>query len=433
MQILLIAHDYPPLESPQALRWHYLTRQLLAAGHELTVLCAALPGHPGDVRRTESGATVISVAPASLHSWAVRVGRRLRLVGSRSGGAGVSHPTSRNWRGTVNEWIKRGLGAAVFPDVRYAWLKPAERALRAWLQANRPDLVITSHEPAVSPMLWLRCRLQGVAWIADLGDPVLSAYTPRRWKRRSFALERDIHAHADALVVTNATTRDLLARRHGQNTHIEVIPQGFDATLPPQTPCQNAARPLTLLYTGRFYPFRDGRSLFEAVARTPGIVLEVATNSSASLLESYASRCPGSFRLLGELSHEQTLLAQRRSDVLVCLGNADPVQTPGKVYEYLGSQRPILYIRQAAGDPVGAWLEGELRRGWQCDSSVPAISAMLGELAARSQSRMLHAGLDLNADAAEEHSWQSRGKVLTMLCQEIVRAPGGSAEARSST
>src|SRR5690606_14207861 len=43
MRILLVAHEFPPIPSPQSLRWAYLVRELCRRGHEVSVLTVDSP------------------------------------------------------------------------------------------------------------------------------------------------------------------------------------------------------------------------------------------------------------------------------------------------------------------------------------------------------------------------------------------------------
>ncbi|GIX34498.1 MAG: hypothetical protein KatS3mg126_0277 [Lysobacteraceae bacterium] len=43
MRLLLIAYEFPPIEAAQALRWAYLSRELVHHGHEVHVLTVYLP------------------------------------------------------------------------------------------------------------------------------------------------------------------------------------------------------------------------------------------------------------------------------------------------------------------------------------------------------------------------------------------------------
>lgn len=420
MRILLIAHDYPPSESPQALRWRYLVRELVGGGHDVTVLSAALPGASPFRGRGEHGEVIHAVAPVGFYPWLLRTVRNLRARANVTVDGPAEGGASLNWRGRLHAAGNRAIALFRFPDGGAGWIGPAARVLRDMLAGARPDLVITSHEPCAGLVLWLSERPAGVKWVADLGDPVLSDYVPARWRRRAHRLEADMFRLADRVMVTNESTRDLLFRRHGTRAGVEVLPQGFDPAdcVPLQAGNADPSAPLRILYTGRFYAFRTGRALFEAVAATPGVVLEVATTGMTRLLSSFLKRHPQSFRLLGALSHQQTMAAQCARDVLVCIGNDNPVQTPGKVFEYLGSGRPILYLRQSASDPAGAWVE-RIGRGWQCANDARSVADSLRLLRERKVHGQLEQGLDLTIGAVASESWASRGSKLVSLCEDL--------------
>jgi hypothetical protein len=120
--------------------------------------------------------------------------------------------------------------------------------------------------------------------------------------------------------------------------------------------------------------------LLRAIADTPGVRLTVATiNPAPGLLEFAASR-PDSFRLLGFIGHLDALHLQRRCDVLVNIANADPVQVPGKVYEYLGATAPILHIGDNPGD-AAALLLSEFQAGcWSVAADQAKLASLLCDL-----------------------------------------------------
>src|SRR5690606_30219222 len=116
--------------------------------------------------------------------WIVGAANRRR---SRHGGGGSAAPaavdaTRLNWRGRLVDAAKRLAGLLLFPDVRAEWNPWARRELRRLLAEIKPDVVVTSHEPASTLPLGMYAQRLGFAWVADLGDPVCAAYTPRRWR-----------------------------------------------------------------------------------------------------------------------------------------------------------------------------------------------------------------------------------------------------------
>src|SRR5690606_6021948 len=126
---------------------------------------------------------------------------------------------------------------------------------------------------------------------------------------------------------------------------VHVVTQGFDAastdaSAPADAPFDDAR--LELLYTGSLYAFRRVDALLDALRMVPQARLGIAAVTVPEAILDAAKALPGQVRLLGFLPHRATLALQRRADVLVNLANDDPVQVPGKFYEYLGAARPIL-------------------------------------------------------------------------------------------
>lgn len=423
MRILLLAHDYPPIESPQGLRWGYLAHELCKLGHEVIVLCADTLGRAPPLPAWASGPEIMRIAPGGVVHGVLRAAARLRLrqrVSDRQTSEGLTGGFS--WRNHVVSGLLQVVGLLRFPDARRAWLRPARKVLREWLRNNRPDIVISSHEPAVSLMLGEECVRRGLPWVVDLGDPVLTDYIPRHWRWRALALEARVCRRADALITTNDATRDLLSFRHRiASEKIAVVSQGFDlaaaevGTRSVELPFMQ--RELHLLYAGRFYRFRSGKELFEAVLRTPGVVLDVVTPSLPRWLRGYAESHPHAIRVRQNLPHHAVLVVQRHADILVNLGNANPVQTPGKLYEYLGCGRPLLQVYQKASDPSNAFVV-QLRRGWIVPAEVDALSEQLARLLDMKLAGNLTKGMDLSMSLIQQHAWAVKAAGLDKICRD---------------
>src|SRR5690606_27969339 len=235
MRLLLIAYEFPPSPSPQSLRWTYLARELDTLGHEVHVLTADLGGRtPG-----------LPELPASVHVHRSFAGPLRGLLAARRRKREAARATSpeagsnaaplqplrppRNWKQRVSEAVQGAAAFIHYPDIRGEWRRWGQRALERLLDEVRPDLVISSHEPATTLELGLLVRRRGLPWVADLGDPVLAGYTPQRWRRRARRIEQAVCAEADLVTVTNPGAATLLRERHGGGARIEVITQGFDA------------------------------------------------------------------------------------------------------------------------------------------------------------------------------------------------------------
>ncbi|MEN1944416.1 glycosyltransferase [Luteimonas sp. MJ293] len=341
-------------------------------------------------------------------------------TGAISSGAAESR---LNWKGRTVDQLNKLIRRFTFPDERGRWEPSARRELEQLLDSLQPDVVISSHEPATSLRLGRVAKERGFPWVADLGDPVLSFYTPERWRKGSFDVESWTCAHADRVTVTTEAAKLLLADRHGvPESRFEVLTQGYDgAQVPEPAAFEFDPGRLELLYTGSFYQFREPRSLVDAVLASPGARLNIATSRAPEWLLPLLDSHPQQLRLLGFVPHAQAVSLQRSADVLVNIANDDPVHVPGKVYEYLGAGRPILHLGDNDED-VAARLVQTHRRGVVSGNGAAAIAVSLARLVEIKQTGEWSTHFSLDQSGVEQYQWQSIARRLHALLQEVVGA-----------
>lgn len=421
MRLLLIAYEFPPSPSPQSLRWAYLCRELHRLGHEVHVLTIDLGGSTPGLPQLPDGVTVHRTYAGHVRGLVARRRRhRERIRSAQATVAGPHEGPSRasrsGWKQKLSSLLQRLAEFIWFPDLRGEWLPIGRARLDALLEQVRPDVVVSSHEPATTLELGLRARAAGFRWIADLADPVLAPYTPARWRGRAQRLEAEVCRRAEQVLVTTPAARDVLRERHGQAAPITVLTQGFEDAGGPAdgTAVEFDTGRLELLYTGSFYAFRSGDALVQAVIDTPGVRLNVATVHAPDALLQAIARHPDRIRLLGFLPHRAAIATQREADVLVNLANRDPMQVPGKCYEYLGAGRPILHLGDTPGDAVAA-LVRERRRGWVAATDAGSIASCLRELVARKDAGTLTRELSLDVEDVAEFGWSRLAARLDAL------------------
>lgn len=452
MHLLLVAYDFPPIPSPQALRWAYLVRELARAGHRVEVIAPDVPGYgrgglpelPPEVRihRVEPGkltrlllgrrqtvdkavpttyceAPPVAQAAMSAASsgqmqqlnWKGRLRRHLeRSLGVRDG---------LNLKGELAERIKSMMSRWMFPDYRAEWVPFANARLDAVLRDGRPDAVVVSHEPACSLPVGLHAVRCGIPLVVDMGDPVLAPYTPERWKDQALRLEREVCKAAVMVSVTTDAAADVLTQRHDlPSGRVLVVRQGFDPefkALDHERQLDFDPSRLELLYTGSLYSFRRAETLLEAVVSLPGVRLTVATISAPDYLVQAADKYPESIRLVGFMPHRAALAAQRECDVLLNIANADPVQVPGKVFEYLGAGKPVLHLRGSEQDATGALIT-RLKAGWDIPTEGPAIAGSLRALCELHREQRLGDIVDQRNDV-QPYAWPSLAQEWATVVQ----------------
>lgn len=437
MKILLIAYEFAPSPSPQSLRWIYLSIGLARLGHEVHVLAPDIPDHYGDG---------LPSLPQSVHVhrcfagpvngyWAWRRRQRRSASAERMGGDVETPPATAkvaeklNWKGVLwhagidlkrrsFEIFTRILAWAVFPDIRGEWEIWAGKRLRRLLKELRPQVVISSHEPATTLRLGLIAQRKGYPWVADMGDPVLAPYTPPRWRRRSLRLEAEVCRRADRITIAAEPARALLLGRHGREEGVDVITQGFDECriiTPAERAFDSDGVRLDLLYTGSFYSFRTCEVLIQAVLSHPGVRLTLATMNPPDVVKRAAGEFPRSVRLLGFLPHVAALGLQRQADVLVNIGNALPDQVPGKIFEYMGAGKPILHIAAGANDGSSKIL-ASTGRGIICKNDPESLAEVLAKLVG-SDDIAADFDLDLSPQRVSCFSWGSSAARLSAVLE----------------
>lgn len=427
MRILLVAYDYPPLSSPQAIRWYYLTRELVRLGVEMHVLAPDIHARDENSLAQPPGVTVHRCDAGGLAGWLARRQKvRQPAAHDQSHAAGAIHVGSAtlNWKGRIYQRLERFVAFWVYPDSRGQWRAPAHVALEGLIETIRPDVLISSHEPAVTLQLGLQVAGRVPTWLADLGDPVLAEYTPQRWRHRAYELEAKVCRLATLVSVTTNSTRDLLLARHApDSSKIFVLSQGFDDTSPRVVGDALKSRPgeLHLLYTGRFYPFRDPTALLEAVLDLKQIRLTIVAPEVKPEYLAYAGPSNGRIVFLGEQPHAKVLKLQQECDVLVNIGNALSAQTPGKLFEYLGSGKPILHCHSVEVDPAVALLE-EWRRGWSCVNDPASLRSFLTALVETPE--QLHSKLADGPSTVSAYSWANLARSLLARCQQVTPIGG---------
>lgn len=418
-RLLLLAHDYPPVRSPQAIRASAFAAGLAARGAEVHVLTRTRHG----IDAAEPGIVVHRCSPGPLEAAIDRITalRHRPRPGGDDGHDGAHAAPSLNWRGRLVQGVRRLADRLVFADGRSLWVHAAARVAKRLLVEARPDAVIAMHEPAAGLQVARAAVPADMPLLVDLADPVCAAYTRWPWRGRALALEAWALARADVLTVTDPRTSALLARRHPGVTRTGVVlTQGFTPHAPDaRREPEGGPRPLRLVYTGRLYRFRPIGPVLEALALVDGVELHIAGPEMPREVLA-AAAAPGSrVRLHGDLEHADALALQSAADVLLCIGNAGMPQTPGKVFEYFGWDIPVLYLCAAGDDPVPALLR-DTGRGVASPLERDAIAAALASLRRARDEGRPGLGFDLDPRRVEAWSWEAISRRLSGLISGMV-------------
>jgi galactitol-specific phosphotransferase system IIB component len=255
-------------------------------------------------------------------------------------------------------------GNFFIPDARVLWVKPSIKFLEKYIQENGIETIITTGPPHSLHLIGLGLQKKlNVKWIADFRDPwtsivyhkdlKLSAKSDKKHKE----LEKEVLQSATQIIVTSPSTKAEFEQITSKP--ITVITNGYDVE---KIEKQTLDAKFSLAHIGSFLSERNPRILWKALSeiikenkdfsddfelKLIGIVSEEVLDTIKEFkLESYIKN-------LGYLSHIKSVEEQRKSQVLLLI-ESDSDQTkaiiPGKLFEYMVSNRPILAIANDASD-----------------------------------------------------------------------------------
>jgi hypothetical protein len=348
-RVLMITYYFPPLGGAGSLRALGFAEHLPEFGWEAIVLTPSNGAYFRDPSLEFRGGGVVRTRSLELS----RAGKRvLRAGGDDEQPAAVGRLRSVP-RALVRRWV-------YFPDAQIGWYPRAVVAGRRAVRDGKIDAIFSSSFPITAHLVARSLRRRsGIPWIAEFRDPwsarLSDAELPQR--RRAERLERSIAAEASAVVMPSPSWSAEHTRRWGRA--VVTIPNGFDA-VPVAPPPEGE---LVASYLGSYYPGRqDLSAVWDALARvaTRDRSRSVRLRVIGSVSEAMRSelRAHGVDALLEEtgfVSHAEALSLAAASSLLLAPGPASGAPTdvgwiPAKLFEYLGTGLPILWMGDRPND-----------------------------------------------------------------------------------
>ena len=396
-RVLLVAYYFPPVGGGGAQRPLKLARYLPDSGWDVEILTG--PGAVADRWSPHDETLLTELEPdVTIHRLAgpEAINSRRREVTERW--LKIDAPWSAWWSRCVRD---EALGVAAGADAIVATMPPYQTA------------------PAAASV----SKLLGIPWIADLRDPwafdEMALYATGLHRRLELRRMRRLLSTAGAVVTTTPELAQRIADAFPELTArpIASIPNGFDATDFTRPVPMRTEGAFRIVHTGTFHTDLGRRQrtsglrrrivggdvrgtdilprsqvfLLEAIDRLlrrdgyppSGIELHLAGVASASDRE--IAQRSAIVRLHGHVSHAEAIDLIRSADLLFLpMQNMPPgvraTIVPGKTYEYLASQRPIL-AAVPEGDTRDILLEAGTAHICDPDDVEAMVSAIEVELA----------------------------------------------------
>jgi glycosyltransferase involved in cell wall biosynthesis len=281
-------------------------------------------------------------------------------------------PKRRHFAGLLSDFL-------AVPDTRTGWIFWAIcAALRSIKRRSDQTILFSSGPPHSAHIAAAVAKLvTGRPWIVDLRDPwstnpynAVTSGPARRWNE---FLERTVLSYPDAIICNTLAARKAARRLFPKlpEEKIVAVPNGYDPEdfidIVPQPFWPPQGRPV-LIHAGSIYGQRLPYGLLEAL----GILNDANPQTSPQMVflgdwdlnirrhaEQMIARLGISHLVIMKqsLPRIEALRAQAAADGLILLGDTTTggVQVPGKLFEYLRLQKPLVSLF-ASGSPVEEYL-----------------------------------------------------------------------------
>lgn len=252
-------------------------------------------------------------------------------------------------------WIR---GNIFIPDARFLWVKPSVKFLKHYIKENNIDTIVTSGPPHSLHLIGLQLKKElNLKWFADFRDPWTTIGYHKSLKLSSFAekkhkaLEKEVLNSADTIIVTSKTTKTEFQTLTSKS--IEVITNGYDVE---KIEKQSLDDKFTLAHIGSFLSERNPMILWQALHELVtenadfknDFQLKLMGATSQEIIDTISEFKLNEFiQNLGYVTHEEAIAHQRKSQVLLLIEiNSEETKSiiPGKLFEYMVSERPIIAI-----------------------------------------------------------------------------------------
>lgn len=355
-KVLIITYYWPPAGGPGVQRWLKFVKYLPEFNIQPTVYCPENPSYPtldsSLLQEVDSKITVLKhPIKEPLRFLKLLFKSKTNKLSKR----GI--PDSKK-QGLFERFLLYIRGNFFVPDARVFWVKPSVKYLSSYISKHQINTIITTGPPHSVHLIGMQLKVKHkLRWYADFRDPWTdisyhkNLNLTQNTQQKHLKLERQVLNTSDQIIVTSSQTKQLLSKITQQP--ISVITNGFDDENVPSITLDSK---FSLTHIGSLLNQRNPILLWnvlsELVQEIPkfkaNFQLVLVGNVSADVRTSIDSTGLTSFlKTVGSVTHNEAVMYQRKTQVLLLL-EANTTEAsyiiPGKLFEYINSNRPIVAL-----------------------------------------------------------------------------------------
>ena len=360
---LIICYYWPPAGGPGVQRWLKFATYLKDFDVEPIMYVPLNPEYPivdeAILTEVPKGITILKKPISEPYKFA-KVFSKKKTKSISSGIISEKKPS------LIEKLMLYIRGNFFIPDARVGWVKPSVQFLKKYISENEIDVIVTSGPPHSLHLIGLKLKEAiGIKWISDFRDPWTTIHYHKSLRLNGSAvkkhkdLESKVLNSADQIIVTSPSTKEEF--KAITQKPITVITNGYE----PHNLKPVMDTSFTLAHIGSLLSERNPIVLWNVLSEIAseneqfredlkivlsGVVSEEVRESISQV--GLSKNCI----LTGYVSHKKALQLQCNAQILVLLeidSHATKAIIPGKLFEYMQAERPIIAIGPAGSDMFG--------------------------------------------------------------------------------
>lgn len=364
-KVLIITYYWPPMGGGGVQRWLKTTKYLRDYGWEPIIFTTengeASVVDESSVKQIPAGVETIRVPiwePFGLYKKITGKKKDEKLV------PGTVSEKKSSFSQKLSVWVR---GNVFIPDARKFWIRPSIKHLSKYLKENKVDAIVSTGPPHTTHLIAMGVAQKfNIPWLADFRDPwtnidfyhelMLTNWADKKHKR----LEHQVVNSANQVVTVSWSWAEDFKNICGRMPM--VITNGYDPEDFEKAGTVKLDEKFSIVHAGSLNDDRNPHILWEVLSELcsendefkKDLELKfIGQLSPIALQEAKSNGLEGSLNLTNSMPHAEVVKHEMTAQLLLLPLNDTPNidgVVPGKLYEYIGAQRPILCVGKPTGD-----------------------------------------------------------------------------------
>lgn len=366
-KLVLITYHWPPMGGGGVQRWLKMSKYLRSYGWEPIIFTVS------DAEISIYDESLVKEIPEGIETIHTPIwepfGVYKKVTGKKKDEKVqpglLNEGEGKEWINNLALWVR---GNVFIPDAKRFWIKPASKALIKYIGENHVDAIVSTGPPHTTHMIALAAkRKTNIPWLADFRDPwtfvdyydklKLSPYADKMHHK----LEKKVLNTADKTVTVTWSWADEFNSRNFDKK-VGVITNGYDPADFENPVAIKLDTTFTLTHIGSMNADRNPKALWPVLKEMSNsnpdfakrLKIKLIGPVDSSIFKSIAENgLTDNLEHIKNLPHDEVIPHLQSSPVLLLPLNDTPNISgvvPGKLFEYMGAQRPILCIGKTDGD-----------------------------------------------------------------------------------